>query len=72
MAKKDAPLTKHTYQQALEELQELLKKLQSEELDIDRMVCEVKQACHLIKLCKEKLHTIEKEVGTMMDCIDEA
>ncbi len=51
------------YNDAVRELEEILARLGSEELDVDRMAAEVKRAAELIALCKAKLRKAEEEVG---------
>lgn len=70
MTKKANTPKELSYQQALEELQQLLQNLENGELDIDRMTADVKQASELIKYCKEKLFTIEHEINAVLDKLD--
>ena len=54
------------YNEAVREVEEILARLNGEELDVDRMAAEVKRAAELIALCKEKLRKAEEEVGKIV------
>ena len=57
MAKKE-----QTYAEALAEVKKILAQLESNELDVDKMVVAVKRATELLQFCREKLHAINEEV----------
>jgi exodeoxyribonuclease VII small subunit len=57
MAKKE-----QTYAEALAEVEEILAQLESNKLDVDKMVVAVKRATELLQFCREKLHAINEEV----------
>ncbi|MEE9439059.1 MAG: exodeoxyribonuclease VII small subunit [Saprospiraceae bacterium] len=57
MAKKS-----NTYQKAYSELQSIVAKMQGEEIGLDELSEEVKRAAELIKICKEKLRGVEKDI----------
>jgi len=46
---------KFNYKKALEEIEEIVAKIESEEIDVDELAEMVKKASQLIKKCKEKL-----------------
>jgi len=50
------------YSKAIEELEEILKRIGSGEIDIDDLAKEVKRAVELIKLCKDKIEKTELEI----------
>ncbi len=56
-----------TYQQAIEELEIILSKMENNELEIDHLSNQVKRASELISFCKEKLKKTEKDVGAILD-----
>ena len=60
-----------SYDQALEDIAQILEHIENGELNIDRMAAEVKKAVSLIQYCKKKLFTIENEVNSIMETIDE-
>ena len=53
---------KLNYDNAYEELQSILERLQSEEIGLDTLSQEIKRAAELVTFCKEKLRTIEAEI----------
>ncbi len=65
MAKKDI-----SYNDAVEEIEEILHQIENEELDIDILSEKVKRVSTLLKLCKKKLQQTENEVQKILDDID--
>ena len=65
MAKKD-----HSYTDAIQELQKILDKLESGDMDVDVLTEEIKRASGLLKLCKEKLYKTDVEVKKILDNLD--
>lgn len=61
-------MTKKTisYNEAMAEIELILRKIEQEELDVDDLSEKVKRVSGLIKLCKEKLHTTEEEVEKVL------
>ncbi len=62
---KDSDKTKEkelSYSQAMEKINAILEKLNNEELDIDTLSAEVKQATELIAYCRKKLRTAQEQV----------
>ncbi len=57
---------KLTYKEAVEEIDEILEKIENEELDVDDLSEKVKRVSVLIKFCKEKLHKTETEVENIL------
>ena len=57
---------KLTYQEAVNEIDEILSKIENDELDVDELSAKVKRVSSLIKLCKEKLHKTEAEVENIL------
>ncbi len=54
------------YEDAYNELQSIVKKMEGEEMDIDQMAEAVKRAQGLIKLCKDKLTKTEAEIRKIL------
>ena len=44
------------YEEAMRQLQEIVHKMENDELDIDQMTEQLKRAQELIKLCRDKEH----------------
>lgn len=59
-----------TYTQAKAELQEVVQAIQSNTLDMDSLTAKVKRATELIAICKEKLTTIDTDLQTLLDDIE--
>jgi exodeoxyribonuclease VII small subunit len=54
------------YSEAIRQVEEILEKLNNEELDVDKLADEVKRAAGLIALCREKLRKAEAEVARVI------
>lgn len=54
------------YQEAVAEIEEILEKLENEELDVDELASKVKRVSQLLKFCKEKLTGTEKEIQNII------
>lgn len=53
---------KMTYNEAISEIEEILDKIETEELDVDELTEKVKRVAALLKMCKEKLKNTNEEV----------
>lgn len=51
-----------SYTKAMQELEAIISKMQSDNCDIDSLAAYTKQASELIKYCREKLFTTDEEV----------
>ena len=58
---------KLTYTEAISEIESILGKLENEELDVDQLTENIKRVSFLLKFCKEKLSTTEKEIQGIID-----
>ncbi len=65
MAKKE-----QTYGEAMHELQDIMSRIENEELDVDILLEEVKKAATLIKFCKDKLQKTNIEIQKILDKIE--
>lgn len=65
MAKKE-----QTYSEAMQELQEIMLRIEKEDLDVDILMAEVKKATILIKYCKDKLQKTNIEIQQILDSIE--
>lgn len=54
------------YKQAVEELESIVKKMQSPDCDIDKLSEYTSRALSLLKYCKEKLLKTEQEVSSTL------
>lgn len=60
-----------TYTEAFSEIEEIIEKIENDELDIDDLAEKVKRVSFLIKICKEKLYSTEKEVENILKQMDD-
>lgn len=56
-----------TYEKAMNRLEEIVKKIEGGEMDIDSLAANLKEAKELVVYCKEKLTTVETEVKKCLD-----
>ena len=57
--------------EAMERLEEILQRIEGEEIDIDELAAELQTASELLELCREKIRKAEVEVGQIVDALDE-
>lgn len=60
MAKKE-----FSFREAVVEIEDILKQIESGELDVDKLSVEVKRASELIRQCQKKLRTTEEEINSI-------
>lgn len=61
-----------TYEKALAELESILKEMQSDQCDIDKLATMTKRATELIAACRAKLTTTEAELRQILSSLEEA
>ena len=59
-----------TYSAAIEEIEDILKKIESGELNVDSLTEKVKRVADLLEICKKKLKTTEKEIQKVIDGLE--
>ena len=64
---KDMAAKKVTYKDAISEIEEILQKIENNELDVDELSEKVKRVSVLIKTCKDKLQKTETEVEKILN-----
>ena len=62
MAKKEL-----TYTEAMAEIEKILARLRSEEMDVDGLAAEVKRATELIASCPARLRKAEEKVNKVLE-----
>lgn len=60
-------ITKMTYTQAITELEEIVKKMQSPECSIDNLSQYTARSLQLLKVCKAKLTSTDEELKKVLD-----
>jgi exodeoxyribonuclease VII small subunit len=58
---------KQTYNQAIEEIEIIIRKIENNEFTIDELAEKVKRVSSLISFCKDKLRQSEDEVNKILD-----
>lgn len=59
-----------TYKQAMQELETILAKIESEDVDIDKMTGMIKRATELIEFCKTRLTKTKDEIEKSLKLLD--
>ena len=54
------------YEKAVSELEEIVDKMERDELDIDQLSEQLKRAKFLVKLCKDKLTKTDEEIKKLL------
>lgn len=62
---------KISYKSAIQEIEEILEKIENEELDVDELSDKVKRVSALIKVCKDKLYKTENDVHDILDQLED-
>ena len=60
------------YEEAMRQLQEIVRKMENDELDIDQMTEQLKRAQELIRLCRDKLTKTDEEIRNLLKNDSEA
>ena len=55
------------YEEAVKQLEEIVQKLENNQLDLDSISTELKTAQHLIKLCKDKITKADEDIQKILD-----
>jgi len=61
---------KISYGEAIAEIEEILEKIENEELDVDELADKVSRVSMLLKLCKEKLQKTNDQVEKILEELD--
>lgn len=60
MAKKE-----FSFNQAVNEIEKILRNIETGDLDVDKLAAEVKRASELIRECQKKLRSTEEEINNI-------
>jgi exodeoxyribonuclease VII small subunit len=55
------------YEEAIRQLEEIVEKMENNELDIDQLSEQLKKAQALIKLCKDRLTKTDEEIKKILE-----
>lgn len=59
-----------SYNQAIAEIENILREMQSENCDIDKLAVNTRRAAQLLAICREKLLRTEQEVQNIINSIE--
>ena len=59
-----------SYKDAITEIEDILRQLENNELDVDELSEKVTRVSQLVSLCKEKLHNTEQEIDKILKEMD--
>lgn len=65
------PKKKQTYNEAIAEIEEILGRMESEELDVDELSEKVRRVSELVRFCRNKLKNTEEEVENVLKEMEE-
>lgn len=60
-----------TYQEAIEELETILRALETDSVDVDDLTTRVERSAELIRLCRRKLRHAEASLDRVFDTLDD-
>jgi exodeoxyribonuclease VII small subunit len=60
-----------SFREAVDELEAILERIESEEIDIDQLATELRRAAVLLDLCRNKIRKAELEVTQIVQSLDE-
>ena len=55
------------YEDAVKELEAIVRCMENDELDIDSLATQLKRAQQLVTLCKEKLASADKQINELLE-----
>ena len=56
-----------SYEEAIKKLETIVRKMENDELDIDSLTDQLKEAQRLIKLCKDRLTKTDEEIQQILE-----
>ncbi len=62
---------KYTYQEAYEELQQIVSEIESGDVAVDELTTKINRATALLTICKAKLTASEEEVEKLLKKLEE-
>lgn len=62
---------KVSYSEAISEVEEILEKIENEELDVDELAEKVKRVSTLLKICKDRLLKTNEQVEQILNEMEE-
>ena len=59
------------YAEAMDQLTQIIERIENEEFDVDELSKQVKKAVKLIQACKDKIQNAELEVKSVVDAFQQ-
>jgi exodeoxyribonuclease VII small subunit len=59
------------YSEAVDELEDLLEQIDSEDVDLDDLAVKVERASELIRVCRDKIERTEMQVRTIIEDLED-
>ena len=59
------------YKESMEKLEQIIRKIEQEEIEVDELAENIKEAVTLIKVCKDKIQKAELEVKQVVETFKE-
>lgn len=56
-----------SYEEAMARLEDLVRRIEQDEVGVDRLAAELKEAQRLMVFCREKLYLTEKEIKNILE-----
>ncbi|MEJ2084061.1 MAG: exodeoxyribonuclease VII small subunit [Acidobacteriota bacterium] len=69
-AKKNSAGEEIRFGEAIDELEEILHRVEAEEIDIDELATELKSATALLEICRSKIRKAELEVTQIVQSLE--
>jgi exodeoxyribonuclease VII small subunit len=60
-----------TYNEAIQELETILRSLETDQVDVDDLTARAERSAELIRLCRHKLRHAEASLDRVFDSLDE-
>ncbi len=68
---KEFDMAEIKYAKAIERIEDIIRKIENEEIDIDELSAHVKEAATLVKLCRDKIGKAELELKDVVQKFEE-
>lgn len=69
--RKDRPDAAPSFGEAMAELEAILRRIEGEEVDVDRLAEELRRAAELLELCRGKIRRAEVEVTQIVQSLED-
>jgi exodeoxyribonuclease VII small subunit len=63
--------TEISYKDAIKEIEEIISKIESGELNVDQLTDKVKRVSLLLDICRKKLKTVDEEISRIIEGMKE-